>query len=200
MRIFTIATLLIISLGCTDETVDLLPTVTKNVSDLYAPTTSQPGSPPSGDFILFNLMDETQVFDNSWDLAFRGTTILINGGNKGADDEPERTGNGGGYVAIGAYQDIKSVNIEEIKQDEITSKAIPTGSGNGWYNYDFQSHTISAIPGRTLVVRTHDGKYAKLEILCYYKGCPNTPPMTSDSQYYTFNYTLQPNSGIINFD
>ena len=79
MRIFTIATLLIISLGCTDETVDLLPTVTKNVSDLYAPTTSQPGSPPSG--ILFCLFDGwKQVFDNSWDLAFRGTTILINGG------------------------------------------------------------------------------------------------------------------------
>ena len=102
MRIFSIAILLIISLGCTDEAIDLLPTVTKNISDLHAPTSSEPGSPPSGDFVLFNLMDEKQVFDNSWDLAFRGTTILINGGIKGVDDEPERTGNGGGYVAISA--------------------------------------------------------------------------------------------------
>tara|TARA_B100000886_G_scaffold173669_1_gene118824 strand:- start:1731 stop:2330 length:600 start_codon:yes stop_codon:yes gene_type:complete len=191
---------IIISISCSENEINILPTISKSINDLHAPTTSEPGTTATGTYIGFNLMDQAQVNDNTWDIAFRGTTILVNGGNKGDDDEPERTGNGGGYIHIGAFQDIKSAVVEEIKQDSFDSKAIPTGSGNGWYNYDFQSHTISAIPGRTIIIRTHDGKYAKLEILCYYKGCPETPTMESEAQYYTFNYIIQPNEGITTFD
>ena len=200
MRKFIVPIFLTFAFSCSDETLDLLPSVTKKVIDLHAPTTSSPGSLPSGNFIGFNLMDESPVTDNTWDIAFRGTTILINGGSKGGDDEPVRTGEGGAYVAVSTYQDLMNINVDEIKQDDISSKAIPNGSGNGWYSYDFQNHVISAIPGRTLVIKTHDGRYAKIEILCYYRGCPEVPSMESESQYFTFNYTIQPNYGLTNFD
>jgi hypothetical protein len=49
------------------------------------------------------------------------------------------------------------------------------------------------------MIRTASGKYAKLEILNYYKGGV-TPPATasdaiklSEQRYYTFRYTYQPN-------
>ena len=55
---------------------------------------------------------------------------------------------------------------------------------------------ITPIPGKILVVRTRDGKYAKIEILSYYKGAPANPnPMTDASRYYTFRFLYNPNEG-----
>jgi hypothetical protein len=58
---------------------------------------------------------------------------------------------------------------------------------------------LTAIPGRVLVIRTASGKYAKVEILNYYKG--NTTPLSTasdsvkiyNSRYYSFRYTFQGN-------
>ena len=47
--------------------------------------------------------------------------------------------------------------------------AICTGSDNGWYNYNRATNLILPIPGRTIVLRTADGNYAKMRILSYYK-------------------------------
>ena len=45
-----------------------------------------------------------------------------------------------------------------------------------------------------------DGKYAKVEILSYYQGAPDSPDaFTDQSRYYTFNYVYQPNSGETTF-
>lgn len=73
-----------------------------------------------------------------------------------------------------------------------------SGSGKGWYNYDGVTKLISAIPGRVLVVRTATGKYAKVEILNYYKGGV-TPDVTASDmdklikqRFYTFRYIYQP--------
>ena len=77
-------------------------------------------------------------------------------------------------------------------QDAAATYAIPTGSGNGWYNYS--NTIISPIAGKVFVVKTHDGKYAKFEILSYYKDAPATPDATSVGRYYTFNYAYQANS------
>ncbi|MNG27898.1 hypothetical protein D3C84_1130750 [compost metagenome] len=58
------------------------------------------------------------------------------------------------------------------------------------------SHIISPIAGKVFVIKTHDGKYAKFEILSYYKGAPVTPdPLkTEDTGFYTFNFAYQANS------
>ena len=79
------------------------------------------------------------------------------------------------------------------------SYAITKGSGKGWYTYDGPNNLITATPGRVLVIRTASGKYAKVEILNYYKG--GVTPITTasdsikafDSRYYTFRYSYQSN-------
>ena len=59
---------------------------------------------------------------------------------------------------------------------------------------------ITPTPGKILVFRTADGKYAKVEILSYYKDSPPTPDYRfSQGRYYTFNYIYQPNEGVTSF-
>ncbi|MBK8779355.1 MAG: HmuY family protein [Saprospiraceae bacterium] len=51
--------------------------------------------------------------------------------------------------------------------------AIPVGSGKGWYTYDGPRRWSFAPPqAKILLVRTADNKYAKMEIISYYKDAP----------------------------
>ena len=53
---------------------------------------------------------------------------------------------------------------------------------------------FSPTPGKTLVVKCSDGKYAKIELLSYYKGSPVAPDAFKDqARYYTFRYVYQSN-------
>ena len=66
-------------------------------------------------------------------------------------------------------------------------------SDNGWYNYSSATNLIVPVAGRTIVLTTGDGDYAKVRILSYYQGNPATPdPQTDASRYYTFEYVVQP--------
>ena len=52
-------------------------------------------------------------------------------------------------------QDFDSVTTVQgltFSQDAEGSFAIPTGSDNGWYNYNPQTFTITPIPGKVLVL------------------------------------------------
>jgi hypothetical protein len=122
---------------------------------------------------------------NQWDLGFRGTTLIVNGGNSGP-------GQGGAIVQTGLFNDIVTAPETGYAVDSPTAKAIPTGSGNGWYNYDGNTNLISPIAGKVLLIRTGDGKYAKAEIISYYKDAPTNPAATDPSRYYTFRYLYQP--------
>ena len=56
---------------------------------------------------------------------------------------------------------------------------------------DFENHFISPLPGRILVFRTHDNKYAKMEIIYFYDS-PDPQPLEGDyGGFYTFNYVCQ---------
>ena len=198
--VFMLATLI---WSCNDDDVaQLQPVEATTFENLFAPLTSAPGQPPAGDFVKFSFAEGAVVDADAtdWDIAFRGTTILVNGGDESATDEPGRTGNGGAYIVEGTYNDVTSVLSGRVKEDATTGPAIPTGSGNGWYTYNPATFVISPIAGRILVIRTHDGKYAKMEILSYYKDSPANPsPFVNESRHYTFNYTYQPNEGILSF-
>ena len=103
-------------------------------------------------------------------------------------------------MAVGAYGSINSVDETLLTQDSETAYAIPTGSDNGWYNYDPQTYLITPIAGRTLVFKTHNGRYAKMEIQSYYKDAPESPNPLQIKVKHTFNYTYQPNEGVTTFD
>jgi hypothetical protein len=194
---------LIISLSsCSDDDEPLLDVVSNKVTNFHAPQAGGMGQPITGEFAKFSFATGVQSSSSTeWDIGFRGTTIIVNGGAAtGTADEPTRNGQGGAYVASGTMASVLDVDTTKFKQDASSALAITTGSGNGWYTYNGQSHVISPTPGKILVFKTHDGLYAKIEILSYYKDSPASPnAFTDPSRYYTFNYIYQPNKGQTSF-
>ena len=175
--------------------------VAETVSNLEAPQTGGQGEPIGGPFTKFSF--ETGAVtesDTDWDIAFRGTTIAVNGGVvTGTADEPVRNGDAAASIENGTYSEITSADGLSFVQDADGAFAIPTGSDQGWYNYNPATFTVSPIPGKILVFRTHDGKYAKVEILSYYRDAPAQPDaFTDESRVYTFRYVYNPNDGETN--
>ncbi|MEL7270583.1 MAG: HmuY family protein [Bacteroidota bacterium] len=168
-------------------------------SNIPAPQTGGQGQGEiSGEFTKFSFATgAVTTSDTEWDLAFRGTTIAVNGGAAtGTNDEPTRNGNGGVSIQTGTFASITSADGLTYTQDADGAYAIPAGSDNGWYNYNFMTNIVSPIPGKIFVIRTHDGKFAKVEFLSYYRDAPAniTPDIANnDLRYYTFSYVYNPN-------
>jgi len=152
----------------------------------------------SGRFTFFSLATRSVVpssdsASQKWDIAFRGTTILINGGTSGP-------GSGGAFIWNGAFDNLGSIPADSVfRIDNAPSYAITSGSGKGWYNYDGPANLITPMPGRVLVIRTAAGKYAKLEILNYYRKGQTPSPSDTDAikmknqRFYLFRYSYQGN-------
>ncbi len=196
--------------ACTKEDTGGSNTVveTITVKDLPADTIIgiTPGAPPTGGFpfgagrFTFYSLETNKIIpasdsaSNKWDLAFRGTTIATNSGNSGP-------GGGGAFVFVGLFNDLKTVPADSTFRidNAPTAYAIPVGSNRAWYVYDGINQLLNPIPGRVLVIRTATGKFAKVEILNYYKG--GVTPTTTASEtiklrtqrFYTFRFSFQPN-------
>ena len=190
--------------NCEDDGPNLQDIQSVSIEDLYAPQEGGQGQPISGAFTRFDFETGLQTeSETEWDVAFRGTSIIVNGGTSlGTTDEPERTGDAGVYIFDGTMAEMVAVETSSIIQDSSSGYAIQSGSGNGWYTYAGPpTYLINPTPGKILVFRTRDGKYAKMEILSYYLGAPENPDAFSDpSRYYTFNYVYQPNEGVTDFN
>jgi hypothetical protein len=131
-----------------------------------------------------------------WDIAFKTTTIKVNSGTSGP-------GTAAAQIVSTGFDDLLEAPADGYKTDDASGFAIPTGSNNGWYTYTGAAASgpqfaIFPIAGKTIVVKTADGKYAKIQILSYYKGNPNTT--TADfadvtkrppGGYYTIRYMIQ---------
>jgi len=156
----------------------------------------------TGKFKKFSFSEGDTVKHDNWDVAFSGTTIIVNGGDSYSVNQPERTGNAAVYITSGVMSDIKIVDTNKLEQDNASGPAIVDDlgiSGDGWASYDMSTHIISPIAGRILVFRTHDDKYAKMEIVYYYDS-PNPDPSNGDyGGYYSFNYVYQPNNNNTSF-
>ena len=126
---------------------------------------------------------------SKWDLGFNGTTIILNSGTSGP-------GTAAAQVVLGIFGESNLAPDNGYRQDNklVTADpyAIKKGSGNGWYNYDGASNVITPIAGRVIMVQCANGKYAKMEILSYYKDAPAAPTNTSIDRYYSFHYLYQP--------
>ena len=136
-----------------------------------------------------------------WDIGFKGTTLIFNGGTSGP-------GQGTALLLTKPFAEVTQAPASGLMADGDntacpgvetprgpvpgTPLAICTGSGNGWYSYDGQTQLLSPIAGRTVVMTTGEGLYAKLRILSYYQGNPDPPDPSASSRYYTFEYILQP--------
>jgi HmuY protein len=171
-----------------------LPLETKTVTNLYAMNKNIHDTSLPNSFVKFSFSKNAVVQDDTWDIAFSGTTILVNGGRaKDAKNEPTRTGIGAISTVNNEFGNIEVVPEFSTFRQDGEHYALPTGSGNGWYLYNADNHTIASIAGKVFVVKTHDGKYAKFEILSYYKDAPASPTTSSLARYYTFRFVYQPN-------
>jgi hypothetical protein len=191
--------------ACTkDEEIIVVPVSAITVKDLAADTVTglgADGRPQSaGTTTYYSLVDNkiiasTDVASTKWDIAFSSTKILVNSGTSGP-------GIGGAFVFKGLFDDLKTIPVDSsfaTDNSNAASFAIPLGSGRAWYTYDGLTTLVSPIAGRVLVIRTATGKFAKIEILNYYKGGVTLPATASVSdklfkqRYYTFRYAYQPN-------
>lgn len=183
--LFVLATLLTFS-GCIAPPTLKAPLTPALVRDLDA-------RGEDGHFTFYSLREDRiiPVADSAsteWDLAFRSTTILVNGGAVGP-------GEGGALVlADTTFEAVVEAPEGPYAIDTGIDKnetAIPGGAGNGWYAYDFTSMVVSPRPA-VLAVKTADGRYAKVEILSYYLGAPEEVDPEEGFRYYTFRYLFQP--------
>lgn len=104
-----------------------------------------------------------------WDLAFRRSRILVNGG--------------AGFPGDGGAIDLGEVVFEALDTVPAVGYRGTIGGRDSlhpaleeWYDYGFTSHILEARP-RVYAIRTADGRYAKLEMVSYYcpgarGGCP----------------------------
>lgn len=208
IKLFTLLAIFIGFSSCSNDDNDDLPLLaieTESISNLYAPQEADYSTNPptyTGEFTKFNFATGlTTSSETDWDVAFRGTSIIVNGGTSfGATDEPERIGNAAAYVATGTMASVDTIDTNMLEQDSVNGYVL-----NNWYDYNPVNHIITPTAGKILVIRTHDGKYAKVEILSYYKDAPAPNEITeeiatNDSRYFTFNYMYQPNDGITTFE
>lgn len=172
-----------------------LPLVAEMVEDLSAPNDVIDRSTgqvlEEKPFQYFSLSENrVMTEDESWDVAFKGTTIRTNAAK-----------NVSAALVDGIFQEINEIpETATFAMDTETALAIPTGSGNGWYSYNPTTHAIKPIPGKVILLQTSSGNYAKVEILSYYKGNPSDEeldPLTAEGATYTFQYVLQPNGTTI---
>lgn len=98
-----------------------------------------------------------------WDLAVKRYRLAVNGGDGFAGE--------GGVVRLDAPFDA----VAEAPAAGYESSRVSSGGDtinavlDDWYGYSLFSHLLEP-RASTFVIRTHDGKYAKLRILGYY--CP----------------------------
>lgn len=201
VKLFTLICACTTFVACSDDDnggMELIAIESSTATNIPAPQTGGQGEPVGGPFTKFNFATgEVTTSETEWDIAFRGTSIAVNGGTvTGTSDEPERNGDAGVSIETGTFADISTAEGLTFDQDATGSFAIAPGSDNSWYNYNGETFTITPIPGKILVFRTHDGKYAKVEILSYYKDAPTEiDAMSDEARFYTFNYVYNPNEG-----
>ena len=187
-----------------EEEAIVIPVSAITVNDLPADTVTGlvNGRPQyAGSITYYSLVDNKIVTKadsatTKWDVAFSSTKILVNSGTSGP-------GIGGAFVFKGLFDALKTIPADSNFATD-NSKASPSQyaipqTGQTWFIYDEFNRLITPEAGRVLVIKTATGKYAKIEILNYYKGGITPAATASDAEksskqrYYTFRYAYQPN-------
>lgn len=137
-------------------------------------------------FTFFSLRDGALVrsadsASDKWDVGFRKTTIIVNGGKI-------RAGKGAGArLTNQAFDILQSVPASGFRTDESEEDlAFTPRTGQSWYSYD--ATVINPLKDVTLLIRTGNGqRVAKLQIQSYYKDAVAPDPLAA-TRFYTFRY------------
>jgi hypothetical protein len=185
--------------GVEDEPVSEIEIQT--VENLHAP--ADRSNPDAFPYVYFNIrtgetVDAVQAETENWDIAFRGSSVIVNSGTSGP-------GQAGAILLDIEFEKVEIAPSDGYRQDSEEEPAI-TGNG-GWYTYTGNGNPPFAVithDDTTIILKTADGNhFAKLHIMSYYKDNPNydseefanlqTRPA---SQYYTFRYAIQMTEGL----
>ena len=128
---------------------------------------------------FFNLETGKEVKETeSWDLAFKATTIKLN------STETAKSKVAAIILKGTTFEKVDKAPATGYQEDTQSTSGIPSGSGNGWYTYDMGTHQVLPIQDRVFVVKTNTGKFVKLKIESYYLNGDEA----EETGYYTFKY------------
>lgn len=150
---------------------------------------------------FFNLTTGAVVTDSnstSWDIGFKDAGfeifIITNGGNRGP-------GEGGAILLDVAFDDVTEVPSDDQFVIESEAAYAINPDPNGWWIYTATfmepNHAVLPKTPHTILLKTASGDYAKMEVLSYYQGNPDTSsPEFANLQtrpasgYFTFKYEV----------
>ncbi len=185
--------------SCDSNEDEVVPLPVTTASDVPAdpntgrdPTTGAPIG-ATGRYTFFNLSSNQIILDREnenrsdststkWDIAFQSTNIIVNSTATGGGE--------GGVQVLNADFD----SVIDAPEDGYSTETVglESSSNLAWGVYNPQTMIVFPLDGKTLVVKTADGKYAKVQIISYYKGAPRVPDIFVDeSRYYTFEFVYQ---------
>lgn len=204
-NLLVMASVAIVGVACEKDKASVNAPLTENmVTNLAADTTtgfSATGRPLGANtYTFFSLRDNkiitgADTLTNKWDIAFKQFYVKVNGGTSATGG-----GNAGAFVANSTFEAYSAIvqGDTAFKQDAAPAYAINPAPG-AWYTYNTTSFVALPIPGKIIVVRTADGRFAKLEILSFYKDgiTPDASVSLVDKAkrqfFYKFRFVFQAN-------
>ena len=121
---------------------------------------------------VVNIHDKTSL---EWDLAFRRSKVISNGGATNKFGKA-------GLIDLGSlnFDQVVEVPLDNYIQDMATRTETENPILLKWYRYNYLTHKLSAKPN-TYAVKTANSKYVKLKFLGFY--CTNKETGCIKMQY-----------------
>jgi hypothetical protein len=180
--------IILVASACSKNNDDPTPAASKLTTKTVADLDGSKGA------VYYSLSTGTQVTGadtatTKWDIKFKATSVFINSGTSGI-------GTTQAQVVSSTFETLTAAPTTGYKADATGAPAI-----SGWYTYTATTepqHAILTVPGKIFVIKTSAGNYAKVEMISYYKGNPNTTTAEfanlatrPASSYYTFRFACQ---------
>ncbi|HMI04351.1 MAG TPA: HmuY family protein [Pedobacter sp.] len=140
--------------------------------------------------------DPSKVKTSEWDIAFTkeyNSLLVANNGSTPGTPGYGGTGTGSFLIVEKPYDQVTlAPSAAEFSASGISGIGWDSGNGIGWFFYDLKTHIAVPVKNRTFLLRTAEGKYAKIEMVSMYKGAPATvSDLNWPAPYFTFRYYLQ---------
>lgn len=184
------------------------------ISDLQADTGASVGEPGEGKeqrpffSLIFSFStkqsrlvkttaDSAQYLKNlDWDIAFTqeyNSYVVVNNGTYTGTPGAGGPGKGAMIIVEKPYDQVTEAPSDaDFENKGVHGVGWDSGNGYGWFFYSLSNHICVPIKNRTFVLKTADGKFAKLALLNIYKG---NPPVVTDlfwpAPFLTFKYFVQ---------
>ncbi len=147
---------------------------------------------------LLELSEELKN-SNKWDVCFGGiynSEITVNTKSINNSDKYLNNNLGMLYVIDTPYFKVKKAPTDEDfkkfmkEQVSVAWNDYPKGH-LGWYFYSLDSHVMKPVKGRTIIIKTAKGNFAKIEIKSLYLNNPEKPTIHTPAPYFNFRFYLQ---------